>query len=183
MCWLMYESVKLNQYNRVRVINIISKVSLNNIFHIKGTENPADIGTRMKNITVDDIHPGSDYLCGKNWMKLPKDAAIKKGVIKPIKDIKLGHEDKKVMKKGVVFDSFEPEESDTIAVLVPVRVNIDKVAEREAEAGYLFSPLTRNFNILCKCHSHSSEVRQETKKKARRHNCSSSGEISKILIA
>ena len=145
MCWVSYETVKLNQYNRVRVINITSKISLENLFHIKGIENPADIGTRMKDVSVEDIHPGSDYLSGKNWMKLSKEAAIRSGVIKPIRDIKLGHEEKKVMKKGIVFDSFEPANSDVIAILMPIRVNVDKVAEREVEACYPFSPLTRNF--------------------------------------
>ena len=145
LCWASYETVKLNQYNRVRVVNITSKISLDNLFHIKGTENPADIGTRMKEVIVEDIQPGSDYLCGKQWMRLSRKAAVKSGVIKPIEDIKLGHEEKKVLKKGIVFDSFEREDNDAIAVLVPVRVNITKVAERELEAGYPYSPLVRNF--------------------------------------
>ena len=145
LCWATYETVKLNQYNRVRVINIISKLDLQNLFHIKGTENPADIGTRMKDVSVEDIQPGSDYLCGKQWMKLSREAAVQSGVIKPIENIKLGHEEKKVMKKGIVFDSFEKENNDVIAVLMPVRVDINKVAEREIETGYPFSPLTRNF--------------------------------------
>ena len=90
LCWVAYETVKLNQYNRVRVVNILSKLSLENLFHIKGTENPADIGTRMKAISAADVQPGSDYLCGKEWMKLSKNDAIKEGVIKPVDEIKLG---------------------------------------------------------------------------------------------
>ena len=65
LCWTAYESVKLNLYNRVRVINITSKISLENLFHVKGSENPADIGTRLKGIKAEDTYPGSDYLCGK----------------------------------------------------------------------------------------------------------------------
>ena len=145
LCWVAYETVKLNQYNRVRVVNILSKLSLENLFHIKGTENPADIGTRMKAISADDVQPGSDYLCGKKWMKLSKYDAIKEGVIKPIEEIKLGHEQKKVVKKGIVFDSFEKDDNDLFAVLVLARVDVKKVAEREAEGYYPYSPLLRNF--------------------------------------
>ena len=145
LCWAAYETVKLNQYNRVRVINIISKLSLQNLFHIKGSENPADIGTRMAAVSADDVQPGSEYLCGKAWMKLSRKEAIKSGIIKPIEEIKLGHEQKKLVKKGVVFDSFEKENEDIVAVLMLARVDIKKVAEREVESGYLYSPLLRNF--------------------------------------
>ena len=145
LCWAAYETVKLNQYNRVRVVNITSKLNLDNLYHIKGTENPADIGTRMKLVTAEDVFPNSDYICGKDWMKLSKEDAIKSGVIKPIEDIKLGHEQKKVMRKGIVFDSFEKDSDDIIAVLLPARVDPKKVAERDVETNYYFSPLLRNF--------------------------------------
>ena len=145
LCWASYETVKLNQYNRVRVINIVSKISLQNLYHIKGSQNPADIGTRMKAVSAEDVFPGSEYLCGKQWMQLSKEEAIKEGVIKPIEQIKLGHREKKVAKKGIVFDSFERGDDDIFAVLVVARVDVAKVAEREVEANYPFSPLTRNF--------------------------------------
>ena len=35
LCWTSYETVKLNQYNRVRVINITSKLILNQIYHVR----------------------------------------------------------------------------------------------------------------------------------------------------
>ena len=146
ICWVAYETVKLNQYNRVRVINITSKISLQNLFHIKGTENPADIGTRMRFITHEDVQPGSMYLCGRPWMRLSKEQAISQGFIKPIEDIKLAHEQKKVLKKGIVFESFEEDEdSDLFAVMVPARFDKGKIAERLAYSDYVFSPLTRNF--------------------------------------
>ena len=33
LCWSSYETVKLNQYNRVCVLNITSKLSLDDLFH------------------------------------------------------------------------------------------------------------------------------------------------------
>ena len=102
ICWSSYETVKLNQYNRVRVINIVSKISLQNLYHVKGCHNPADIGTRSKSISAVDVLPDSEYICGLRWMQLPKE-----GIIKPIEHIKLGHAEKRAVKKGIVFDSFE----------------------------------------------------------------------------
>ena len=145
ICWAAYETVKLNQFNRVRVINITSKINLDNLFHIKGSENPADIGTRMKVVSYEDVLPGSEYLCGRSWMKLSKQEAITAGFIKPVNQIKLAHEQKKIMKKGIVFDSFEDETSDAIAVLLPARIDVKKVAQRLAESHYVYSPLERNF--------------------------------------
>ena len=60
LCWCAYETVKLNQFNPVRVINVTSKINLENLYHIRGTENPADIGTRMKIVTHEDVLPGSE---------------------------------------------------------------------------------------------------------------------------
>lgn len=123
LCWSTYETVKLNMYSRVRVVNIVSKINLQNLYHIKGSENVADIGTRLKAITAEDVLPGSMYLTGKPWMKLSKEEAVKTGIIKPIEKIKLDHEQKKVVKKGIVFDSFEKDD-DVIAVLVVARVDV-----------------------------------------------------------
>ena len=86
----------------MRVINITSKLSLNNLFHVRGPDNPADIGTRTKTVSASDVFPDSNYICGMDWMKLSKDAAVKTGVIRPIGEIKLNHEQKRVMKRGIV---------------------------------------------------------------------------------
>ena len=145
LCWTCYETVKLNQYNRVRVLNITSKLNLQDLFHVKGTHNPADIGTRVKNVSAADVSPSSEYIRGKEWMKLSRHNAADQGFIKSVQDIKLGHEQKKVLKKGIVFDSFEKDDPDIFGILMPARINTDKVALREAEVKYPFSPLKRNF--------------------------------------
>ena len=59
LCWTSYETVKLNQYNRVRVINITSKLSLSQIYHVRGADNPADIGTRTKSVSASSVFPDS----------------------------------------------------------------------------------------------------------------------------
>ena len=76
LCWASYETVKLNQYNRVRVINITSKINLQDLFHVKGQDNPADIGTRVRSIAPSDVFPDSEYITGKPWMKLGRNDAV-----------------------------------------------------------------------------------------------------------
>ena len=145
LCWSGYETVKLNQYNRVRVLNITSKLSLEDLFHVKGSYNPADIGTRVKCVSAADVSPDAEYIQGKKWMQLSKTEAISQGYIKSIGDIKLRHDQKKVVKKGIVFDSFEKDDPNIFGILMPARVDVDKVALREVAGNYPFSPLLRNF--------------------------------------
>ena len=145
LCWSGYETVKLNQYNRVRVLNITSKLSLEDLFHVKGSYNPADIGTRVKCVSAADVSPDAEYIQGKKWMQLSKTEAISQGYIRSIGDIKLRHDQKKVVKKGIVFDSFEKDDPNILGVLMPARVDVDKVTLREVAANYPFSPLLRNF--------------------------------------
>ena len=49
LAWTIYENVKLNVFHRHRVNNIRSKVSLEELHHVLGPENPTDCGTRPLN--------------------------------------------------------------------------------------------------------------------------------------
>ena len=44
-------------------------------------------------------------------MRKSYEEAIAEGVIKPVKDIKLSNDAKKTMKEGVIFDTFDADES------------------------------------------------------------------------
>ena len=144
LCWVSYETIKLNVFNRNRVVNITRQVSLDNLYHLQGKENCADTGTRVKKITAQSVRENSEWLLGRPWMQMSLKNATEKGVIKPIKDIKLSHEKKRVLKEGIIFDGFE-DDPNMIAVVMLAKVNTDKIAEREALAGYIYSPTKRNF--------------------------------------
>ena len=77
-------------------------------------------------------------------MKQSLKEAEKSGALKPLKELKLSHESKKSVKEGIIFDSFE-EDRDLFAVVMLGKVDTEKVAQREAEALYLYSPTQRNF--------------------------------------
>ena len=146
LAWTIYENVKLNVFHRNRVNNIRSKVDVDMLHHVHGPENPSDVGTRPNNVKVEDVMPGSTWLCGKAWMKLPHGEALKSGVTKTfnVKDIKLSNDEKKTMKEGTVFDTFEDYDGSNVAVSMVNTVDVLKVSEQEAYSGYIFPPLKRS---------------------------------------
>ena len=77
-------------------------------------------------------------------MRLPYDEAIRSGVIKTVKDIKLNNDEKKKLKEGIVFETFDDKEDNTALSLITV-INIRKVAEREAYSDYIYPPLKRSW--------------------------------------
>ena len=144
LAWTIYENVKLNVFHRNRVNNIRSKVCLDQLHHVQGSENCADIGTRPDSVTLESILPGSEWLEGREWMRNSHEEAVSKGIIKSVLDIKLSNEAKKIMKEGIIFDQFEADDS-KVAVAKINLIDVKKVAEREAFSEYIYPPLKRSF--------------------------------------
>ena len=46
-----------------------------------------------------------------------------------------------MLKKGIIYDNFEDENSDVIASVITIRLDVNKVAQREVESNYPYSPL------------------------------------------
>ena len=80
-------------------------------------------------------------------MRLLLEEAVNQKFIRPIEDLKLTHEEKKVVKKGIIFDGSD-DNDDRFVVIMAVKVDIQKTAEREAEANYIFSPARRRFSVF-----------------------------------
>ena len=144
LCWVSYETIKLHVFNRNRVVNITRQLNLDHLYHVQGKQNCADTGTRMKNITEKSVKENSTWLTGLDWMRMSLDEATKLGAIRPLADLKLSHESRKIVKDGIIFDSFE-ENKDLFAVVMLAKIDIEKTAQSEAEALYVFSPARRNF--------------------------------------
>ena len=87
--WAVYERVRLHIFHRLRVSNIRNKINLTELYHVVGKENVADIGTRPELLTPDQLMPGSEWCCGKEWMTRPITDAVDSGVIKGVHNIKL----------------------------------------------------------------------------------------------
>ena len=144
IAWTVYESVKLNTFHRNRVNSIRKNVSLNQVHHVQGTENCADVGTRPDAIDVHSLMPGSPWLSGKSWMTKSYSEAINDGVLRTVDSIKLTNEAKKAVREGIVFDQFETELS-YLAVTKVNTIRCDRVAEYEAYSRYIYPPLKRGF--------------------------------------
>ena len=150
LSWTCYERVKLTTFVRNRVSTIKSNISLEFLYHVDGNLNPADIGTRPDKISVESVKPGSVWLKGHPWMCKSIDQARKDGVIKNIEDIKLNNEKKKIIKDGIIFDTFDTsnEDSGVFAVVNLSKIDTQKVIEYEVLSNYLYPPLKRKFTSV-----------------------------------
>ena len=78
-------------------------------------------------------------------MRLSLNDAVDTGAVKPLRELKLSHENKKSVKEGIIFDSFA-EDKDMFAVVMLAKINIEETAKREIEASYVYSPTQRKFS-------------------------------------
>ena len=138
--WAVYEKVRLHIFHRLRVSNIRNKINLSELYHIAGKENVADIGTRPELLTSEQLMPGSEFLCGKDWMTQPLGDAMNSGVIKSVADIKLDNESRKLLKEGIMLDSSLNVVSKQDKLAMP-----QKVIDRENFSNYVFPPLKWSF--------------------------------------
>ena len=143
ICWTVYEKVRLHVFHRLRVANIRSKTDMNELYHVAGKLNISDTGTRPDLLKPEHLLPGSEWLCGKEWMRMSVDDAVSLGAIKSVKDIKLDNQAKRVFKEGVILDSsinsaFKLSREDKLSLS-------KRVIERETFSRYLLSPRKWSF--------------------------------------
>ena len=71
------------------MIQIRRGIELDNIYHVSSAHNPADIGTRPELVAVEDVQQKSSWISGVQWMREDIDEAVKKGILKPVADLRL----------------------------------------------------------------------------------------------
>ena len=144
LAWVMYENVKLNIFHRNRVNNIRSKIELDQLHHVLGSENCSDIGTRPDSVSASSVMPGSIWLSGKKWMEKPYEDIVNEGIIKSVHKIKLTNDERKILKEGIIYDQFETDDYNVGLMKINV-VDVKKIAEREAYSRCIFPPMKRSF--------------------------------------
>ena len=145
LSWVIYEKVKLHVFQRLRVANIRNKLEIDQLFHVDGKLNIADLGTRPDQVT-EQMKPGSDWLHGKDWMRLPVEKAVESGVIKNTKDIILDNDSKKVFREGIIYDTLADATANvTESDAVVNAIDYKKIVERENFSNYIYPPLKRSF--------------------------------------
>ena len=141
ICWVCYERVKLTTFIINRVTTIRSNIDLNILYHVDGKFNPCDTGTRPDLVSIDSIKPGSTWLKGFPWMQGSIEQAKLDGIIRSVEDIKLTNENKKAVKEGILFDTFDKSNDDSSFAVVNLNSKFDtnKLVEREISSPYLYS--------------------------------------------
>ena len=128
--WLNHDERPLETAVRNSVIEIRRLSDVKQWFHIDGTINIADLGTR--HASVSDINLNSDWQNGRSWMKLPRDQMP----VKTVEEINLSSEEKRLAsqetKQSVMFSDLPD--------LVP------RVSERYKYSQYLYNPNKRSWS-------------------------------------
>ena len=122
--WLNHDERPLETAVRNSVIEIRRLSDVKQWFHIEGSLNIADLGTRHADVS--DLSDSSDWQNGKSWMCLPREQMP----LKTIQDVNLSAEEKRSVsletKTSVMFNDL-PE-------LVP------RVSERYIYSNYIYDP-------------------------------------------
>ena len=118
--WMNSETKQLKPWVRNRVIEANRFSMPENRFHIKSDMNTADIGTR-KGVTLTDISPGSEWVSGKPWMKLPVTEMRQQKVLSTVEDIKYRKEQLEEIKKEKISMSTDLCDSGFIVMSKPVQ--------------------------------------------------------------
>lgn len=142
LSWVVYEKSKLNVFHRLRVANIRNKIDINNLYHVDGKENCSDLGTRPDHVTAEKLSAGSEWLCGKPWMKGTIEEAVEKGILRSTSDIVLSNEKKKQFKEAVIYDSLD---LNTVSQYSAATINVKKMVEIQTQSSYIIDPLKRSF--------------------------------------
>ena len=122
--WLSHDERPLDTAVRNAVIEIRRLSDVSQWFHVDGTLNIADLGTR--HAYVSDIELGSEWQNGKQWMCLPLDQMP----VKTVEEINLSSEDRRLASQEVkTMMTFT-----TLPDLVP------RVSERLRYSNYLLDP-------------------------------------------
>ena len=128
--WLNHDERPLETAVRNAVIEIRRLSDVKQWFHVDGTLNIADLGTR--HATIADISLGSDWQNGRDWMRLPTHLMP----LKTIDEINLSSEEKRIASQETKHTVMHNDLPD----LVP------RVSERYKYSQYLYDPNKRSWS-------------------------------------
>ena len=84
--WVRNHTLTLSTFQRHRVMNLLRLSQMEDIYHVAGKNNIADIGTKTEE-PIKAVLPDSPFHQGPEFLKKGLDAAIKQGQLKPIMEI------------------------------------------------------------------------------------------------
>ena len=140
--WVRNESKRLATFQRNRVREIKRLYNDDEIYHVAGRNNPADIGTR-KGVTIKDISPNSKFYQGPDFLSLGLKGMVEKNFLRPIKDLVQQPEENTDYQDGLVkrFDNY----GDFFVGIVNFNTT-NRLMERYEFSNYILDPLKFNWN-------------------------------------
>ena len=163
--WVSSEHKKLSLFHRNRVLQILRGTSLDNLYHVKTDYNPSDLGTRPSKVKLDDVLPGSKWICGEEWMTWSVQKAVEEEILKPVSDLRMKKEEEEIFNEGCVFDKV-PEILTRGHIVGEKRVA--KLEERARFSDYLILPTRFGFRKLVRIQSYVFSFIQKLKEAAKR---------------
>ena len=138
LCWTTSENKRLSMFHRNRVIQIRRGTALEDLYHVKTSENPSDIGSRPDKVSVNDVGPNSRWENGCTWMQDEIPEAVSSGILIPAQSLRLSRDEEEEYSKGLVFDSQIPEVITKGHVVNQERLSL--IEERAQFSDYLILP-------------------------------------------
>ena len=110
--------------------------------HCKTDNNPSDIGTRPAKVTLSDVGPDSRWCSGDEWMTWDLEAAVAKGIITPVSELRLAKDEEEDYREGFLLNK----EPDILTRSHVVEKNrILKIQDRAMFSDYILCPTKFNF--------------------------------------
>ena len=107
LAWTIYESTRLLPFHRHRVTVINKTVTEEEKFHCPGQNNPADAGTKVKEVDTTLVGPDSTWENGENWMTWENHRIS--DVLMSVQQIILDDSQQKIVKEAQIAPKFETE--------------------------------------------------------------------------
>ena len=98
LAWTIYDGTRLLPFHRHRVTAITNEVPEEDRYHCPGNKNPADGGTKVKDITLEMVGPESIWENGLPWMTLNHEDMM--STLKSIDEIKLDDSQSKIVESA-----------------------------------------------------------------------------------
>ena len=152
LCWTNSENKRLSMFHKNRVIQIRRGTNLNELYHVKTSENPSDVGTRPGKVTLDDVGPDSLWENGTVWMHGHVQQAVDDGILVPAHQLRLNRESEEEFSKGLIFDSQIPEVITRGHIVNPGRVSL--LQQRAEFSSYLIIPTKFNFEKMVRIYGY-----------------------------
>ena len=148
LCWVTSPKLRLSLFHRNRVLQIRRGMELENLYHVRTDENPADCGTRPEKVKISDVGPNSRWESGEPWMNLDIAEAVSSGILKPALELRVSEEIEKDFNEGLIFGDKE----DIITRGHPIQTactvteaRVEKIRARAEFSDYLILPTKHKF--------------------------------------